>query len=96
VTRGPELWAQKGYLGRVVGLDGDGPRDEGIVPLAHFVDEAGPDAVVVALETDAAGRIFPGVYVRRGGRVHAHDLPDDPLNRFDGDEHRAALKALLP
>jgi thioredoxin reductase len=95
-TRAPELWAQKGYLARAVTLDGDdGPRDEGVVPLEHFVDAAGPDAVAIAVEMDEAGRIFPGVYLRRGGRVDAHDLPDAELNRFEGDEHRAELEALL-
>ncbi|HVM16307.1 MAG TPA: NAD(P)-binding domain-containing protein [Gaiellaceae bacterium] len=95
-TRAPELWAQKGYLARVVLLAGDGgPRDGGVVPLAHFVDEPGPDAVAVAVELSGGGEIFPGVYLRRGGRVDAHDLPGDALNRFDGDEHRRALAALL-
>lgn len=95
-TRGPELWAQKGYLARAVALGGEVPaRDLGIVPLAHFVDEAGPDAAAVAVEMDEDGRIFPGVYLRRSGRVEAHDLPGDALHRFDGDEQRAALTGLL-
>jgi thioredoxin reductase len=94
-THAPELWAQKGYLARAVALEGEGARDLGVVPLAHFVDEAGPDAAAVAVEMDAAGRIFPGLYVRRAGRVDAHDLPGDPLNRFDGEEQRAALAGLL-
>ncbi len=85
-----------GTPARAVTVDGDdGPRDEGVVPLEHFVDAAGPDAVAIAVEMDEAGRIFPGVYLRRGGRVDAHDLPDAELNRFEGDEHQAELEALL-
>jgi thioredoxin reductase len=94
-TRGPELWAQKGYLARALTLEGGAARDEGVVPVAHFVDEAGPDAVAVAVEMDSAGRMFPGVYVRRGGSVAAHDLPPDPLNRFDTEPYAAELRSLL-
>ena len=74
-TRAPELWAQKGYLARVV-----------LLAVAR---------AAVAVELSGGGEIFPGVYLRRGGRVDAHDLPGDALNRFDGDEHRRALAALL-
>ena len=35
----PELLHQRAYLARVISLDpSTGPRDEGIVPLAAFVD----------------------------------------------------------
>ena len=44
-------------------------RDEGIVPLEHFVDEAGPDAVAVAVEMDGNATIHPAVYVRSSGRL---------------------------
>jgi thioredoxin reductase len=95
-TRAPDLWTQKGYLARAVSLGGgERPRDLGVVPLAHFVDESGPDAVAIAVEMDAGGRIFPGVYVRRAGRVRAHDLPPDPLHRFDGDGYRDELASLV-
>jgi hypothetical protein len=95
-TRAPDLWTQKGYLARAVSLGGEErPRDLGVVPLAHFVDESGPDAVAIAVEMDAGGRIFPGVYVRRAGRVRAHDLPPDPLHRFDGDGYRDELASLV-
>src|ERR1700674_805976 len=45
-SHGPELWHQRSYLARVLLVDPDhGIVDEGIVPLAHFVDSAGPDGV---------------------------------------------------
>jgi thioredoxin reductase len=95
-TQAPDLWAQKGYLAQAVALEDDGGADDlGVVPLAHFVDEAGPDAAAVAVEMDEQGRIFPGLYLRRAGRVEAHDLPGDALHRFDGDEQRRAVEALL-
>jgi thioredoxin reductase len=93
LARAPELWAQKGYLCRVVGLDG--PFDDGIQPLEHFVDAAGPDAVAVTVETDAAGETFPGVYVRRAGRVQEAELDPHPMNAFDGEAYRRALSSLL-
>jgi thioredoxin reductase len=96
VTTAPELWNQQSYLARVVTFEPErGILDRGIVPLAHFVDEAGPDAVAAAVESDPEGDIHPVVYVRRGGRVGEHALPSDPLNQFGGNEHRRALTSLL-
>ncbi len=43
LTRGPEIWNQRAYLARFVAFDpAAGIRDDGIGPLAPFVDEAGP------------------------------------------------------
>ena len=68
-TRAPELWNQKSYLARSFSLDaGAGILDEGIVPLADFVDTEGPAAVAIAVETDDTGDIHPAVYVRAKGR----------------------------
>jgi thioredoxin reductase len=96
LAHAPELWTQKGYLARVVDVDGaDGVRDEGIVPLADFVDRDGGDACAVAVEYDADGTIIPVVYVRRGGRLEEHALPPHPMHQFDTDEHRRQLEACL-
>lgn len=89
----PELWAQKGYLARVVSLDP--PRDDGIQPLQAFVDDVGPDAVAAAVEVTAGGEIYPSLYVRRGGRLTNVDLDPHPLNAFAGDGYRRALEGLL-
>jgi thioredoxin reductase len=95
-TTAPELWNQRSYLARVLAFDpGGGIADQGIQPLAHFVDAAGQDAVALTVETDAEGDIHPAVYVRRGGQVGEHTLPGDPLLNFRGREHRAALAGLL-
>ena len=93
---GPELWNQFSYLSRVVAVAPDrGIVDEGIVPLALFVDTPGPDAVAVAVETDDTGDIHPAVYVRRGGSVEEHLLPSERLHRFESPEHRRMLEAVL-
>jgi thioredoxin reductase len=92
----PELWTQKGYLTRVVDFDAaEGIRNEGIVPLADFVDRDGGDACAVAVEYAADGTIIPVVYVRRGGRLIENALPPHPLHIFDTDEHRDVLAACL-
>jgi thioredoxin reductase len=96
LAHAPELWTQKGYLARVVDAGGaDGIRDDGILPLADFVDRDGGDACAVAVEYDADGAIVPVVYVRRGGRLIEHALPPHPLHAFDTDEHRRLLAECL-
>src|SRR6185437_3613733 len=85
LARAPELWTQKGYLARVVGT-ADG-LDEGIVPLADFLDRERGEACAVAVEYDADGTIIPFVYVRRNGRLAEHALQPHPLHRFDTEEH---------
>jgi thioredoxin reductase len=95
-THAPELWNQQSYLARVLLFDaGRGIVDEGILPLSHFVDEAGADAVAVAVETDAEGDIHPAVYVRRDGRVDEHTLASSPLLTFDGQEQQRQLASVL-
>lgn len=96
VTAAPELWNQQSYLSRVIQLDPDkGITDQGILPLAHFVDDTGPDAVAAAVETDDTGDIHPCVYIRRGGKVEEHVLSGAPLHDFTGSEHQARLDGLL-
>jgi thioredoxin reductase len=96
LAHAPELWTQKGYLARVVDVDGaDGIRDEGIVPLADFVDRDGGDACAVAVEYDADGTIIPVVYVRREGRLTESSLLPHPLHTFGTDEHRQQLAECL-
>ena len=96
LARAPELWSQKGYLARAVTVDATrGIHDEGVVPLADFVDGGGGDACAVAVEYDTDGTILPVVYLRRAGRLAEHALPPHPLYAFDSDEHRSELTARL-
>ena len=94
-TRAPELWHQKAYLASVVTLDPDeGARDVGILPLTHFLDHDGPDAVAMTIESDGAS-IYPVVYLRRDGKTEEHALEADPLLDFEGLAHRRALGTIL-
>ncbi|HEY7148015.1 MAG TPA: NAD(P)-binding domain-containing protein [Gaiellaceae bacterium] len=94
LAHAPELWVQKGYLARVLACNG-AIRDEGIVPLEHFVDEGGGDAVAVTVEMDPEGRIYPAAYVRVGGRLVEHALPEHPAHLFSSETHRRELASLL-
>lgn len=96
-TRAPELWNQKSYLARSFSLDaGAGILDEGIVPLADFVDTEGPAAVAIAVETDDTGDIHPAVYVRENGRPAVETLlPSQPMHDFRTADNRAQLVSLL-
>jgi thioredoxin reductase len=96
LAHAPELWAQKGYLARAVRFDpDDGVVDDGIVPLAHFVDASGPDAIAVAVEMDAKGVIYPAAYRWRAGKLAGRDLDGELLHRFENAQHGRALLDLL-
>jgi thioredoxin reductase len=95
VAEAPELFHQRGYLARVLVADGSGGlRDDGIQPLAHVLDSAGPDAIVASLEADGTGAIFPVIYSRIGGRVVERVIDPDPLLRYDTNETRLAIADL--
>ena len=96
-TRSPELWNQKSYLARAFSLDpAAGVLDQGIVPLAQFVDEEGAPAVAIAVETDDTGNIHPAVYVRPPDRPAIETLlASDPLHDFRTSDNRAQLSELL-
>lgn len=94
-TRAPELWNQRSYLTSVVESREGGLVDAGILPLTHFVDASGPDAVAVAVETDATGDIHPAIYLRSAGRVTEHVLPSNYLHQFESDDHLRRLRELV-
>jgi hypothetical protein len=96
LARSPELWAQKSYLAHVVTLEGsDGPTDDGIRPLAAFLDEDGPNAIAVAVEMNGSGEIYPSIYLRENGSIHEDTCPPHPLHAFDGPGYAAQLGALV-
>jgi hypothetical protein len=96
-TGAPELWNQKSYLARAYSLDpGTGILDQGVVPLAQFVDEEGAAAVAIAVETDDTGDIHPAVYVRAEGKPAVETLlSSQPLHDFRTADNRAQLSELL-
>jgi thioredoxin reductase len=95
LTRSPELRIQKGYLCRMLSAGEDGYRDEGIVPLTHFLDGGSPDAVAATIEVDEAGRMVPTVYVRKGGEVAEHQLEPHPLHEYEGKAYARELGSRL-
>ncbi|MDQ6710846.1 MAG: NAD(P)-binding domain-containing protein [Candidatus Dormibacteraeota bacterium] len=95
-TCGPEVWHQRSYLTRVIAFqDGTGITDEGIVPLQHFVDASGPNAVAITLESNGQGDPYPAVYVRHKNRISEHLLAPHPLLHFDGDAYTREVEAIL-
>jgi hypothetical protein len=95
LTRSPELRIQKGYLCRMLSAGEDGYRDEGVVPLTHFLDGGSPDAVAATIEVDEAGRMVPTVYVRKGGEVAEHQLEPHPLHEYEGEAYARELASRL-
>ena len=91
----PELWIQKNFLVRVVSRSEDGLYDKGIVPLEHFLDSGGDDAVAAAIEMDPRAVIHPTVYVRRAGRITEHELPPHPVHAFEGVAYQRELESRL-
>lgn len=96
-TSGPALWSQQAHLARVVSLDPtEGVLDQGILPLAPFVDaEGGGDGVAIVVETDPEDNIQPAVYLRRNGRVTEHVMAPAPMHDFRTAEHHKQLTSLL-
>jgi thioredoxin reductase len=95
-THAPELWNQQSYLARQVTVEPDGSVvDGGIVPLQHFVDALGPDAVAITMETDDTHDIHPALYARRDGSVAEHLLAGDVLLDFRGADQRAQVSSVL-
>ena len=96
-SRGPELWHQRSYLARVIGVGSDGGiTDEGIKPLAHFVDGGGEhDGVAITLEANGKDDPYPAVYVRAGGRLVEHLMGSHPLLDFEGPEYQSELSGVL-
>jgi thioredoxin reductase len=94
-SRAPELWIQKGYLARVLAVTPSGFRDDGILPLTHFVDDGPAEGLAISVELDPRGTIHPVLYIRRGGSVAEHALAPHPLHDFTGDEYATELRDRL-
>ena len=95
LTKAPELWLQRSYLARVIALRGERIVDDGIVPLHHFVDSEGEDAVGVAIELNAAGENYPAIYVRRSGELTERALDGNTLADFETPRYAAELGSLI-
>jgi hypothetical protein len=95
LAEAPELFHQRGYLARVLTADPSGGlRDDGVQPLAHVLDGAGPDVLATTLEADGSGAIYPVIYTRIGAKVVEHVIQPDPLMRFDTIDARRVIADL--
>jgi thioredoxin reductase len=96
LTHAPELWHQKAYLARVISADASvGLRDVGIVPLAALVDGDAPDSIMLTVEADGTGRIYPVIYLRQNGKVEEFALDADPLLDFASPVDRRQAAEVL-
>jgi thioredoxin reductase len=95
LAEAPELFHQRGYLARVLTTDGSGGlRDDGVQPLAHLLDQPGPDAIMATLESDSSGAIYPVIYSRIADKVVERVIEPDPLLRFDTTDTRRVIAEL--
>jgi thioredoxin reductase len=95
LAESPDLFHQRGYLGRVLTADpAGGMRDDGVLPISWVLDTAGPNALVATLEADGSGAIYPVVYTRIGGRIVEQAIEPDPLLRYDTVDARRAIADL--
>ncbi len=96
ISEAPELWHQRGYLARVLTLDpAAGLVDDGVQPLAYWLDSGGDDGLAMTLEADGTGAIYPVLFGRRGGRILERALDPDPLLRHDGPAARRAVESVV-
>ncbi len=95
LTAAPELWVQKGYLCRVLADEEGGFVDDGILPLAHFLDALDHDAVAASVEVDETGRILPTLYLRRGGEITERQLEPHPMHGYESEPYRREVAGLL-
>ncbi len=95
LTAAPELWVQKGYLCRVLAGEQGVYVDDGILPLAHFLDALDHDAVAASVEVDETGRILPTLYRRHGGEITERQLEPHPLHAYESEPYRREVAGLL-
>jgi thioredoxin reductase len=91
LTHAPELWTQKAYLARCVFPD----NTSSILPLSHFLDHCERGSVAATVEMDAAGEIYPVLYVRHGEEIEEHLLDPHPLHDYTGADYRRRVADLL-
>lgn len=95
-TSSPDLKNQQSYLCRVISFDPSaGILDDGVVPLAHFVDSDGPPSVAVAVETSDSGDIHPALYRRDSKGVSEHLMPSHPLFDYTTKEHLQIARSVI-
>ena len=95
LTSAPDLWVQKGYLCRVVSRADGEWHDEGVMPLAHYLDAVDDDGAAASVEVDESGTILPTLYLRHRGEIREHQLDPHPLHEYEGEHYRGHVAALV-
>jgi thioredoxin reductase len=95
LTSAPDLWVQKGYLCRVVSRTDGVWHDEGVMPLAHYLDAVENDGAAASVEVDESGTILPTLYLRHRGEIREHQLDPHPLHEYEGEHYRGHVAALV-
>jgi len=95
LSSAPDLWVQKGYLCRVVSRSDGAWRDEGVVPLAHYLDAVEDEGAAASVEVDESGTILPTLYLRRSGEIREHQLDPHPLHEYEGEDYRRRVAAIV-
>jgi thioredoxin reductase len=95
LSSAPDLWVQKGYLCRVVSRADGAWRDEGVMPLAHYLDAVQEDGAAASVEVDERGTILPTLYMRERGEVREHQLDPHPLHEYEGETYRKHVAAIV-
>ena len=95
LSSAPDLWVQKGYLCRLVSRSDEGWRDEGVMPLAHYLDTVEEEGAAATVEVDESGTILPTLYLRHRGEIREHQLDPHPLHEYEGEDYRRRVAALV-
>jgi hypothetical protein len=95
LSSAPDLWVQKGYLCRAVSRADGAWRDEGVMPLAHYLDAVEEDGAAASVEVDESGTILPTLYLRQRGEIREHQLDPHPLHEYEGEPYRQHVAAVV-
>ena len=95
LSSAPDLWVQKGYLCRVVSRAGERWVDEGVMPLAHYLDAVEEDGAAASVEVDEKGTILPTLYLRHRGEIREHQLDPHPLHEYRGEPYRRQVAGIV-
>jgi hypothetical protein len=95
LSTAPDLWVQKGYLCRAVSRSDGVWRDEGVMPLAIYLDAVEDDGAAASVEVDERGTILPTLYLRDRGEIREHQLDPHPLHEYESEPYRRHVAALV-
>jgi hypothetical protein len=95
LSTAPDLWVQKGYLCRAVSRSDGVWRDEGVMPLAIYLDAVEDDGAAASVEVDERGTILPTLYLRDHGEIREHQLDPHPLHEYESEPYRRHVAALV-